>query len=247
MSKGTSSNSGGHGPGLDDPANHDQGDDNGGGGGHVPGADDPANHDQGDDHGGGQGPGNGGVQGGANPGNSGPPVVTAETLTGTDMNDRLKGGDGDDTISGLGGNDRLEGDKGADTIDGGAGDDTITGGQGADVLTGGDGADVFKINGPAHLVTDVDKITDFTHGVDHLRFDESPAATAANFATDTAADFKTAMADANAKIAAGADFVAVQVGADVVVFADEIGEHHADSAVLLVGKTLADISFSDIG
>ena len=220
MSKGAS---GDHGPGLQDPQNHDQADPD----------------ENGDDHGHADG----------NPGDvhPGPPVAVAETLTGTDMNDRLRGGDGDDSISGLGGDDRLDGGKGADTIDGGAGDDTIDGGQGADVLTGGDGADVFKINGPAKALTDLDKITDFTHGQDHLRFDDAPLATAANFATDTAADFKTALADANAKIAAGADFVAVPVGADVIVFADEIGEHHADSAVLLVGKALADISFSDIG
>jgi len=78
-------------------------------------------------------------------------------------------------------------------------------------------------------------------------------ATAANFATDTAVDFQTAVADANAKMAAGADFVAVQVGADVIVFADEAGDHgepaahHVESAVLLVGKTLAGIDFSAIG
>lgn len=222
MSRGANSSSG-HGHGLDDPQNHDQ--------------NDPDKN--GDDHGHADG----------NPGDNqpGPPVAMAETLTGTDMNDRLRGGDGDDSISGLGGDDRLEGDKGADTIDGGAGDDTIDGGQGADVLTGGDGADVFKVDGSAKALTGLDKITDFTHGQDHLRFDDAPAATAGNFATDTAVDFKTALTDANAKMAAGADFVAVQVGADVVVFADEVGEHHADSAVLLVGKTLADISFSDIG
>jgi len=48
-------------------------------------------------------------------------------------------------------------------------------------------------------------------------------------------------------MATGADVVAVQVGADVLVFADEAGEHHVDQAVLLVGKTLADVSVSDFG
>ena len=44
-----------------------------------------------------------------------------------------------------------------------------------------------------------------------------------------------------------ADFVAVQIGNDVVVFATELGEHHVESAVLLAGRSLADISAGDIG
>jgi Ca2+-binding RTX toxin-like protein len=217
------SNSSGHGGGLDDPTTHDNGDN-----GANRGPDNGANQGDGDNH---------GV----------PPVVAAETLTGTAVADQLKGGDGDDSLSGLDGNDRLSGDKGADTLDGGAGNDTLSGGDGADVLTGGAGADVFKIDGSAKTLAGLDRITDFTHAEDRLVFDDAPAATAVNFVTDTAADFTTALADANAKLAAGADFVAVQVGADVIVFADEAGEHHVESAVLLVGKTLADIAASDIG
>ena len=196
---------------------------------------------------------NGHDHGGANAnshdsGNHGVPVVAGpQTLTGTALVDQLKGGDGDDSISGLDGNDLLMGGKGADTLDGGAGNDTLSGGNGADLLTGGAGADVFKIDGPAKAAADLDRIADFTHAEDRLVFDEAPAATAANFATDTAADFKAALASANTHMAAGADFVAVQVGADVILFADEVGEHHVESAVLLVGKTLADVAFSDIG
>jgi len=268
MSKGSSSNSGRGGrddpanhdindnrgaPGADDPANHDANDDRGGSvvmTAAARGADDPANHDANDDHGANRGPGNAGDPGDDhdhNDNNPGPPVMAAETLTGTDGADRLKGGDGDDSISGLGGNDRLEGGKGNDTIDGGAGDDLIRGGKGADVVTGGAGHDTFVIDSGAKAATDLDHILDFTHGEDRLVFDDAPAATAANFVTDTQADFAHALADANAKMAAGADFVAVQVGADVIVFADEVGDHHVESAVLLVGKTLADISSSDIG
>jgi Ca2+-binding RTX toxin-like protein len=182
-----------------------------------------------------------------------PPPFAPETLTGTAGDDQLKGGHGDDSLAGLDGNDLLLGGKGNDTLDGGAGDDTLSGGHGADVLTGGAGADVFRIDGSAKTLAGLDRITDFTHGQDHLVFHEAPVASAANFATDTAADFTTAVADANAKMATGADFVAVQVGADVIVFADEAGdlgepvEHHVESGVLLVGKTLADISASDIG
>jgi Ca2+-binding RTX toxin-like protein len=213
---------------------------------HGRGNDDPLNHDVGDDHGGNRGPDNGANRGPDD--NDNPPTVaTAETLAGTAGADQLRGGLGDDSISGLDGNDRLTGDKGADTLDGGAGDDTLSGGDGADVLIGGAGADAFKIDGSAKALAGLDKIMDFTHGADRLVFDDAPVATTTNFATDTAADFQAAMTAANSKIAAGADFVAVQVGADVIVFADEIGEHHADHAVLLVGKTLADISSADIG
>jgi len=243
MSKGSSnSGRGGH----DDPANHDLNDNRGG----APGADDPANHDLNDDRGddgANRGPGDADDPDHNDNNNAGPPMTAAETLTGTDGADRLRGGDGDDSISGLGGDDRLEGDKGNDTIDGGDGNDLIRGGHGADVLTGGAGNDTFVIDSGAKTAADIDHITDFTTGADRLVFDDAPAATTAGFATDTAADFNTALADANAKMAAGADFVAVQVGADVVVFADEVGEHHVESAVLLVGKTLADIASTDIG
>jgi S-layer protein len=177
----------------------------------------------------------------------------ADTIDGGAGNDTLSGGKGDDSLAGLDGNDLLRGGKGADTIDGGAGNDTLSSGHGADVLTGGAGADVFRIDGSAKTLAGLDRITDFTHGEDRLVFHDAAVATATNFATDTAVDFHTAMADANAKMAAGADFVAVQVGADVMVFADHAADpggpadHHVESGVLLVGKTLADIGVGDIG
>lgn len=182
-----------------------------------------------------------------------PPPFAPETLTGTAGDDTLSGGHGGDSLAGLDGADLLRGGKGADTIDGGAGNDTLSSGHGADVLTGGAGADVFRIDGSAKTLAGLDQITDFTHGEDRLVFHDAAVATTANFATDTAVDFHTAVADANAKMAAGADFVAVQVGADVLVFADHAGEpgepadHHVESGVLLVGKTLADIGVGDIG
>ena len=219
-----SSNSSSHGRGADDPPNHDNADDRGANRGRDNGDDHHDNRDHGV-----------------------PPVVAAETLTGTALADHLRGGGGNDSLSGLDGNDLLAGGKGADTLDGGAGNDTLHGGHGADVLTGGAGNDVFEIDGPAKALTDLDRITDFTHGQDRIVFDDAPVATAANVVTGTAVDFKTALADANAKMAAGADFVAVQVGGDVIVFADEVGEHHVESGVLLVGKTLIDIGFGDIG
>jgi Ca2+-binding RTX toxin-like protein len=84
-------------------------------------------------------------------------------------------------ITGTEAADRLVGGAGSDTIIGGAGDDTIVGGLGNDVLTGGDGADVFVFASGAESndtsiltefddITYRDQITDFTTGVDHLRF-----------------------------------------------------------------------------
>jgi Ca2+-binding RTX toxin-like protein len=79
-----------------------------------------------------------------------------DTITGSDLDNRLEGGLGADVISGgagkdtiLGGDDgdTLNGEAADDTIDGGAGVDTINGGDGADQLDGGDGDDV--INGGA--------------------------------------------------------------------------------------------------
>lgn len=186
-----------------------------------------------------------------------------DTLNGGSGNDNLDGGSGSDSLSGGAGNDHLSGGMGneADTLNGGAGNDTLAGGGGADVLTGGTGADAFVVEGPgftfvkghaptanALTLASVDRVLDFTHGEDHISFGFHNTATAANFATATAADFNAALAAANAKIATGAsDYVAVKVGADVIVFADAYHNNGgADSAVLLVGKSLSDISFGDI-
>ena len=55
-----------------------------------------------------------------------------------------------------------------------------------------------------------------------------------------------ALSFANGQIAAGQNYVAVQVGADVIIFADSAGnDGTADSAVMLVGRTLADIAFGN--
>ena len=172
-----------------------------------------------------------------------------DTLVGGAGDDHLFGGRGDDQESGGDGNDVLFGGPGADKLNGGAGNDTLGAGWDADTLTGGSGNDAFLVFGklPA-TAAGLERVTDWTHGQDHLVFGPRDVATAANFATATAGDFSAATTAANAKIAAGsADYVAVQVGADVIVFADS---HHnngtADAAVLLVGRTLADVTFGDI-
>ena len=71
-------------------------------------------------------------------------------------------------ITGDDGGDTITGSSGADTIDGGKGNDTIKGGNGADTLTGGDGADTFILDSPFNAV---DKLTDFTSGIDMIKID----------------------------------------------------------------------------
>lgn len=160
------------------------------------------------------------------PGHAGP-----QTLTGTDGADRLRGGNGNDTLTG------------------GAGDDVLRGGKGADLLNGGDGNDVFRIDGHARTLDGLDRIDDFTSGEDKIVFDDDARTplTADHFATATATDYADALAQARLLIESGdADVVAVQLGTDVVVFADE-NENEIDAAVLLVGRSLSDIAFDDIG
>lgn len=65
----------------------------------------------------------------------------AQTLKGTEKNDRLTGGDGKDMIYASSGDDRLRGKDGADYLDGGDGKDRLVGGAGDDVLYGGAGKD----------------------------------------------------------------------------------------------------------
>ena len=57
------------------------------------------------------------------------------------------------------------------------------------------------------------------------------------------------MAQANGHLGNAGKYIAVQVGTDVVVFADTNADHSitgVDDAVTLVGKTLNDIDFSNI-
>lgn len=64
----------------------------------------------------------------------------------------------------------LTGGNGANILVGGAGNDTINGKLGADVLTGGAGNDDFVFN-TLFSGTNVDKITDFVLGEDHITID----------------------------------------------------------------------------
>lgn len=160
--------------------------------------------------------------------------------------------DGDDaaaqTLSGTTESESLFGGAGSDSLSGGDGDDTLAGGGGADSLNGGAGADQFQVAGTAPTADGLDHVFDFTHAEDHLLFAGGIAATDANFATATATDYAAAMDAALQAVNGGAAYVAVQVGLDVIVFANTDGDPATlDAAVVLVGKTLSDIVPTDFG
>lgn len=157
-------------------------------------------------------------------------------------------------LDGGAGNDALVGGDGSDAIFGGTGDDTIDGFDGPDSETGGAGADLFQFYGDEARTAfaGLDRILDWA-AEDKLSFTSSNdveigAGTSANYAEITAATYDAALAAANAQVAGGVvNYVAAQVGADVFVFADsEANNGVADSAIILVGKTLADIAFTNM-
>jgi len=184
----------------------------------------------------------------------------ANTLLGGQQNDSLLGGGGadflngnlgDDTIEGGGGNDLVFGEAGSDSLQGGLGADTLVGGAGADVLQGGGGSDVFLFSaGQSGLVpASLDRIVDWTGGsrtspVDHIDFSNLAGAVPLTYLELTAGDFAAAKSLADLQIASGYDYVAVQVGADVVVFVDSAANNGgADDALVLVGRSLADVDY----
>lgn len=67
-----------------------------------------------------------------------------ELIFGLEGNDRIDGGGGNDCIVGGAGNDKLEGGSGNDRLDGGIGEDKLEGGSGNDGLRGGDQNDVLE-------------------------------------------------------------------------------------------------------
>jgi Ca2+-binding RTX toxin-like protein len=161
--------------------------------------------------------------------------------------DTITGGPLDDLLRAYAGADTLSGGAGADTLDGGAGNDVINGGAGHDLILTGGGLDtvVVGLGQSGATVATADSITDWNSG-DLLLFANVPAS-ASEYAENSAADFTVATNYASGLIVSGAaNVVAVQVGGDVVVFADSAANNGSfDDVVILTGKTLADVSYTN--
>ncbi|MGH6962933.1 MAG: Ig-like domain-containing protein, partial [Phenylobacterium sp.] len=161
--------------------------------------------------------------------------------------DTITGGPLEDLLRGYGGNDLIQTGGGADTLDGGAGADTLDGGAGGDQITTGGGDDVIVVGQGQSLAGQSDVVTDWNSS-DTVRF-AHPAGDATHYAEGSAADSATATAFANNLIASGAaNVVAVQIGADVALFADSGDDNGtADDLLVLSGRTLADVSAANFG
>jgi Ca2+-binding RTX toxin-like protein len=142
---------------------------------------------------------------------------------------------------------------GPDTLHGLGGDDVLQGGQGVDVLDGGAGSDLFLFApgdspaGPGLMDTVID-----WSSADRLSFvfqgAPTPAGSASNYIEASAPTFADAFVAAKGYYGGGVvEYVSVQVGSDVIVFADTNADHGiADDGVVLRGRTLADIDASNI-
>ncbi|WP_430425317.1 calcium-binding protein [Phenylobacterium sp.] len=157
------------------------------------------------------------------------------------LNVRFSGGEGQDSLQGSGGVDTLAGDAGGDTIDGLGGRDRVTGGE---------GQDQFQIRSYAQdsdgAPADPISVLDWETG-DRLKFafEGFTFGSALNYREITAGSYAASFDAAKAAVAAaqGSQYVAVQVGADVVVFG--FGGGSDPASVILVGRGLADIAFDN--
>lgn len=167
----------------------------------------------------------------------------AESLLGGRDDDVIAGGGGGDFMNGNLGEDSVLGGAGADTLRGEDGADTLDGGAGEDVMTGGEGYDRFNVglgqSNAAHGGAEL--ILDWTQG-DSLAFADGVVIPSQYLRLEAATPAE-ARSLANAAIASGeANYVAVQVGTDVLIFADSANNNGvADDAVILVGRSLADL------
>lgn len=193
----------------------------------------------------------------------------ADYISGDLGDDVLRGGAGADTVLGGSGADTLFGGGGGDVVIGGQGDDMIVavagtadGDDGADtilstgpgkaILFGGEGQDRFEFmeTGSA-LLKDADEIRDWGRR-ETLHFDRAVVRPMSQdqYEEISAPDYEAALAIADSIIAGGkVTYVAAQVGfGDVVVFADTDGDltNGADAAVILAGRLLTDIDWSNI-
>lgn len=164
-------------------------------------------------------------------------------------------GDGNDTldainatsyvINGGAGNDLIRGSSGLDTIQGGDGADTIDDGGAADMLMGGAGADVFQFyTSASNNVTDArtPRIVDWA-AEDRIQFHTNFAGQRPGYEERSATSFDAAVTLATETLKnVNNTIVSIQVGGDVLVFSGLGFGSGIYKAVLLSGRSLADIS-----
>ena len=166
---------------------------------------------------------------------------------GSDAANFSNGNKGDDTITALSGlstllggqgNDMLNGGPGAEILNGNLGDDILNGGGGRDLLLGEGGADIFVFLTAASAMTEdgADRIIGWSP-LDRISLPvkggySEYGSVVGDFATAELAGHNTMMPDPNQHI------LAVQVNADVIVFADTDGDLMPDLAIILVGADL---------
>jgi Ca2+-binding RTX toxin-like protein len=107
-------------------------------------------------------------------------VALAETLTGTNRDDRLIGSNNRDEISGKGGEDLIRGRRAADSLNGGPGGDDIYAGpkgeSARDTVHAGGGGDFVKVfNRPA-----AEDVVDCGRGFDRVVADSRDVLTGCN-------------------------------------------------------------------
>ena len=138
---------------------------------------------------------------------------------------------------------------------GGAGNDTlVSGGSGRDQLLGGDGRDLFEFVAKTAPALGVEADILDWEASDQLSFAAVSILSVNSilppgYSEFVTSDYAEALRIADEHIsAAGATYVAAQVGGDVYVFADT-GDpaDGADIAIRLVGRSLADISLGNFG
>lgn len=105
------------------------------------------------------------------------PIPMSDAFEGTPGTDLVFGSFRESVLVGGDGADALYGGPGDDVLDGGAGRDVLVGGPGDDTMTGGPGCDIFGIQ---TAIEYRDVITDFTPGIDRVRFPPSAREAARN-------------------------------------------------------------------
>lgn len=159
---------------------------------------------------------------------------SGDLLDGGDGNDRMFARGASNTLLGGAGNDLMEGGEGAETFDGGAGFDTLAGGFGADLFIEDDGLGVQFV-----ISTTLNRITHWENS-DHIQL--RGKITAQQYVETQAENLFTAQTVAETALQGGAEVVAIQIGADVVIYTDVSAGSSIHNAIMLAGRSLADIS-----